>query len=63
MPRHEAPPIMKDWIRVCNNPPRCCHSCGHYRESGVCEKFNMEPPEDFAATVDACADHIPMVPF
>lgn len=63
MPRHEAPPIMNDWLKIVNNPPKCCHSCGHYGEDGICQKYNMEPPQDFAATPDACQDHIPMVPF
>jgi hypothetical protein len=35
-------------------PPKCCHTCEHFNQSGRCLEFDMEPPEDFAATKDAC---------
>jgi hypothetical protein len=35
-------------------PPKCCHTCEHYGVDGLCVEFFMKPPEDFAATLDAC---------
>jgi hypothetical protein len=35
-------------------PPKCCHTCEHYGIDGLCVEFFMRPPDDFAATVDAC---------
>jgi hypothetical protein len=34
--------------------PKCCHTCDHYTRLGVCNVYKMEPPEEFAATIDAC---------
>jgi len=44
-------------------PPKCCHTCEHYGVDGLCVEFFMKPPEDFAATVDECADWEMEIPF
>lgn len=64
MPRHTTPQILLEYYRwVDHGPPRICHTCEHYDLQGVCQLYQMEPPEDFAATQDACADYKPDVPF
>ena len=42
----------REWMRA--GPPKCCHTCDHFNQSGHCLAFDMTPPEDFAATLDAC---------
>jgi hypothetical protein len=42
----------REWMRV--GPPKLCHTCDHFNRSGHCLAFDMRPPDDFAATVDAC---------
>jgi hypothetical protein len=42
----------REWMRA--GPPKCCFTCEHYGVDGLCTEFFMTPPEDFAATVDAC---------
>jgi len=44
-------------------PPKCCHTCDHFDQSGRCLVFDMTPPEDFASTVDACEQWIMELPF
>lgn len=44
-------------------PPRCCHTCEHYGNDGLCVTFFMEPPEDFATTVDSCPEWEIEIPF
>lgn len=44
-------------------PPKCCHTCDHFNQSGHCLAFDMTPPEDFAATVDGCEQWVEMIPF
>ncbi len=34
--------------------PKCCHTCDKYDSKGKCKEFDTKPPEEFAATVDAC---------
>jgi hypothetical protein len=54
----QRPPIpeflkqWRDWIKA--SPPRCCHTCEHYKNDGRCAVFDMIPPAEFAATVDRC---------
>ncbi len=62
--RHAEPKELKDYYGLINmGVPRCCHSCEHYDKDGVCVKFNMEPPEDFAKTMGECAEWSIDVPF
>jgi hypothetical protein len=42
----------REWMRA--GPPKCCFTCEHYGVDGLCVEFFMKPPEDFAATLDAC---------
>ena len=64
MPRHPMPQILVDYEQwVSQGPPRICHTCTHYDNHGTCQKYQMEPPEDFAATPDACDDYKQEVPF
>ena len=44
-------------------PPKCCHTCEHYGNDGLCVAFFMEPPEDFAATVNLCPEWEVECPF
>lgn len=60
MPRHPEPQFVKDWR---DGPPRCCHTCEHYRSDGRCQRYDMEPPEEFAATPGQCRDWSFEVPF
>lgn len=64
MSRHTEPEIVtvfRAWERAW--PPKCCHTCDHYLPSGLCEEFGTEPPEDFAATPEACALWLQDLPF
>ncbi len=51
----------REWVKA--GPPKCCFTCDKYNESGHCRKFEMRPPEEFAATVDACENWEPECPF
>jgi hypothetical protein len=44
-------------------PPKCCHSCEMYGTDGLCVEFFKEPPEEFAATPDACNKWVMDLPF
>jgi len=62
--QHPMPKFIKDWYEIRRQAlPACCHTCLEYGTDGICEKHKMEPPEDFAATVDACNEYEPGVPF
>lgn len=54
--RHAPPQHYDDWLAIAAKVPRLCHSCDNYNASGVCIKFEMTPPEEFAGTLDACED-------
>ena len=51
----------REWLKA--GPPKCCHTCDHFNQSGHCLAFDMTPPEDFAATVDACDKWEQELPF
>jgi hypothetical protein len=51
----------REWDRA--GPPKCCHTCEHYGVDGLCVEFFMRPPDDFAATPDACDQWIVELPF
>ena len=63
--RHAQPEIVKKYLQVMdqNKIPKLCHTCHHYNQKGVCEKFGMGPPEDFAATPDQCDQWLDEIPF
>lgn len=62
--RPSEPEFLKQWREWQEaGPPKCCHTCEFYTEAGECGKFGMQPPEDFAATTDACDSWIMAVPF
>ena len=50
-------PPEPEFVTLWRNPPpapMCCHTCDHYSQGGRCMEFEMEPPEDFAASVGKC---------
>ncbi len=51
----------REWVKAC--PPKCCFTCDEYDESGHCRKFEMRPPDEFAASVEACESWEPECPF
>lgn len=62
--RHPEPKWLIDWrAEYEKGPPRCCHTCEHYGVDGLCVEFFMKPPENFAATLDACDKWECEVPF
>lgn len=46
-----------------NGPPKCCHTCAEYDADGICQRFETEPPEDFAAREGACEHWTMEIPF
>lgn len=62
--KHPEPEHVRHYREIeRNGPPRCCHTCERYGDDGVCDKFKSEPPEEFAATPDACKEWLMEVPF
>ena len=62
--RHKEPEVVtlyKECIKA--GPPRCCHTCEHYGTDGLCIEYWMNPPEEFAASVNACDKWQQEVPF
>jgi hypothetical protein len=51
----------REWLKA--GPPRCCHTCEHYGIDGLCVAFFRTPPEEFAATMNACEEWEAEVPF
>jgi len=51
----------REWVKA--GPPKCCFTCDEYDESGHCRKFEMRPPDEFAASVEACESWEPECPF
>jgi len=51
----------REWVKA--GPPKCCHTCENYDHQGKCFEFDMTPPEDFTATVDACDKWEMEIPF
>jgi hypothetical protein len=50
--KHQAPEIVQKYRAMLERgEPKCCHTCEHYTEQGYCAIHQMQPPEDFAATV------------
>jgi hypothetical protein len=64
MKRPNEPEFLVQWRAWYEaGPPKCCHTCDHYSQSGECLAFDMRPPDDFAASVDECKDWIQEMPF
>jgi len=61
--RHEEPDIVLQWRNRIKVPPACCHTCDYYNDAGVCTKYGMEPPDDFAASVGTCPEWREEIPF
>ena len=62
--RHQEPEALKRYREIVRQgPPKCCHTCDYYDQHGKCAKFNMEPPEDFAARDGACPEWVMDIPF
>jgi len=66
--RPEEPEAVKEYRDrfkeiALQKPPACCHTCEEYTEDGYCRQFQMKPPEDFAATIDACPEYFEEIPF
>ena len=62
--RHKQPEIVTIYYNMLKaGPPKCCHSCEMYGTDGLCVEFFKEPPEDFAATPDACNKWVMDLPF
>jgi hypothetical protein len=51
----------REWLKA--GPPKCCHTCDQFNQSGHCLAFDMRPPEEFAASVDACESWEAECPF
>lgn len=58
--RPPEPEIVKQWRK---GPPKCCHTCEYYSEAGICSIYGMRPPDDFAASIDECAEWVMAIPF
>jgi hypothetical protein len=52
--RPDEPVWLKEWRIIAASVPKLCHTCDHYNGDGMCEKFDMYPPEEFAETKNAC---------
>lgn len=62
--RHKEPEMVKKYKEIVRQGmPHCCHTCEHYSDDGVCLKYDMEPPEDFAQNHKACPDWSQEIPF
>lgn len=63
--RHPEPQWLIDWRNEYEKgPPRCCHTCEAYDESGRCTYFDMVPPAEFAGDRQAqCSQWLFAVPF
>ena len=58
------PEVLRKYREIVENgPPQVCHSCDHYTDKGWCRHYDAQPPEDFAATPDACPSWVMAPPF
>ena len=51
----------REWVKA--GPPKCCHTCEHFGNDGLCVEFFMAPPAEFAEAVDLCLSWELEVPF
>jgi len=63
MTRPKEPNFIASWRLLSDLTPQCCHTCDHYNLSGHCLKFDMRPPDDFAAQLERCSDWMKELPF
>lgn len=62
--RHPEPQVVKDyWQQQNQSMPRCCHTCDHYKEDGLCESYEMRPPLEFTQAVGKCERWLDLIPF
>lgn len=65
--KHKEPDDVIKWREAkeyyLNNEPENCHTCDYYLNNGLCRKFGVAPPEEFAATHKECASWMPPIPF
>ena len=55
MTRPPEPQFLIDYRELIKaGPPRCCFTCEYYGVDGLCVEFFMNPPAEFAETVNAC---------
>jgi hypothetical protein len=51
----------REWVKA--GPPKCCHTCEHFGNDGLCVEFFMTPPAEFAEALDLCPSWELEVPF
>ena len=51
----------REWVKA--GPPKCCHTCEHFGNDGLCVEFFMTPPAEFAEALDLCPSWQCEVPF
>lgn len=59
--RHKKPTFLIEIEKM--KEPKCCHTCWSYDERGTCVIFRMNPPEDFAQSLDQCEEWELNAPF
>lgn len=60
--RYKEPESVIKW-RAGIKAPKCCHTCDEYDAQGKCMLHWSDPPEEFAATLNACPDWIEEMAF
>ena len=66
--RHKTPLIVSEHYEKVDaihniHEPKCCHTCDSYNENGLCQEYLTQPPEDFAQSLNQCAEWLPIIPF
>lgn len=62
--KHKQPENVRAYFNALKiKIPECCHTCDHYADDGFCLKYEMEPPEDFAAAEGECPEWEELIPF
>lgn len=62
----KKPKVVEEYESACcrGETPAVCWMCDHFNQrSGVCEKYRMMPPPEFAETHGACSEWIMEIPF
>lgn len=52
--RPPEPEIVTFWRQ--GRAPRCCHTCLKYDDKGHCTVYQMQPPSEFAASLNKCPE-------
>jgi hypothetical protein len=50
--RHPEPLFVTVWKE--GIIPKCCHTCDHYTEDGICGIYGQEPPQEFTEEINRC---------